>query len=148
VTTPYGQGPQQPYGQQPPGQPYGQPGQPQAPYGQAPQSPPYGQPQQPYGQPQQPYGQQPYGAPPMGYPGAPGGAKPPNFMVWSVLCILLFWPLAIPAIIFATRVDPAWQMGDAAGAQENSRKAKLFSTIATCIGAAAWLINIIIFASL
>lgn len=47
--------PEQPYGQQPQPQPYGQ--QPQQPYGQQ----PYGE-QQPYGQaPQQPYGQQPYG---------------------------------------------------------------------------------------
>lgn len=42
---PYGQAPQQPYGQQP--NPYGQPPQP---YGQQPN--PYGQPQPPYGQPQ------------------------------------------------------------------------------------------------
>jgi uncharacterized protein YbjQ (UPF0145 family) len=57
---PYGQPPQpNPYGQQPP--PYGQPSAPprpgqQPPYGQPPQQP-YGQPQQPYGQPQPPYGQ-------------------------------------------------------------------------------------------
>ena len=58
---PYGQPPQNPYGQQPP--PYGQPSAPgrpgqQAPYGQPPQQP-YGQPQQPYGQPPAPYGQPP-----------------------------------------------------------------------------------------
>ena len=56
---PYGQPPQpNPYGQQPP--PYGQPSAPprpgQPPYGQPPQPQPYGQPP-PYGQPQQPYGQ-------------------------------------------------------------------------------------------
>ena len=56
---PYGQPPQpNPYGQQPP--PYGQPSAPTRP-GQ----PPYGQPQQPYGQPQQAYGQpQPQYGPP------------------------------------------------------------------------------------
>lgn len=70
---PYGQQPQQPYGQPPPQQPYGQP----PPYGQQqpPQSPPYGQPA--YGQqpppPQQQYGQQPppYGQQPPAYPAAP-----------------------------------------------------------------------------
>ncbi|MGA4958105.1 RDD family protein [Streptomyces lavendulocolor] len=75
---PYGQQPQgQPYGQQPPygGQPpYGQPGYgyPQAP--QAPQGvPPQGVPQQ-FGYPQQP---QPYGAyPPPGMPGMGGGMPP------------------------------------------------------------------------
>jgi Interferon-induced transmembrane protein len=83
-----------------------QPGQPPAPYGQAPQSPPYGQPQQPYGQ-------QPYGAPQMGYPAAPGGVKPYNYLPWSIISIFLFWPTVIPAIINATKVDPAWQMGNA-----------------------------------
>ena len=62
----YGAPMQQPYGQQP----YGQPPM-QQPYGQQ----PYGQPpmQQPYGQPQQPYGQQPYGQQPQ-QQYAPAGA--------------------------------------------------------------------------
>ena len=128
MTTPYGQGPQQPYGQ---------PGQPSATYGQAPQSPPYGQPQQPYGQ-------QPYGAPQMGYPAAPGGVKPNNYLAWSIISIFLFWPTGIPAIINATKVDPAWQMGNAAMAQEHSSKAKRFSMIGTIIGAVGFVIYFII----
>ena len=127
MTTPYGQGPQQPYGQ---------PGQPPAPYGQAPQSPPYGQPQ--------PYGQQPYGAPQMGYPAAPGGVKPYNYLAWSILSIFLFWPTGIPAIINATKVDPAWQMGNAPMAQEYSNKAKKFSMIGTIIGAVCFVIWVVI----
>ncbi|SDI78328.1 Uncharacterized membrane protein YckC, RDD family [Frankineae bacterium MT45] len=63
--------PQNPYGQ-PPQQPYGQPQAPQNPYGQPPQQP-YGQPQNPYGQPpQQPYGQQPYGQAPVYGAPSPG----------------------------------------------------------------------------
>lgn len=92
-------GPQPPYGQQPPQgppqgpppgygqqpqQPYGQPHQGQQPYGQQPQQPqqPYGQPQQgqpPYGQQQgqAPYGQQPYGQPQQAYYGqGPQGPEP------------------------------------------------------------------------
>ena len=117
MTTPYGQGPQQLYGQ---------PGQPSAPYGQAPQSPPYGH--------------QPYGAPQMGYPAAPGGVKPNNYLAWSIVSIFLFWPLGIAAIINATKVDPAWQMGNAAMAQEHSNKARKFSMIATIIGAVGFVI--------
>ena len=117
LTTPYGQGPQQPYGQ---------PGQPPTQYGQAPQSPPYGQ--------------QPYGAPQMGYPDAPGGVKPNNYLAWSILSIFLYWPLGIVAIINATKVDPAWQMGHAAMAQEHSNKARKFSMIATIIGAVGFVI--------
>jgi len=104
---------------------------------------PYGQgPQQPYGQ--QPYAQQPYGAPQMGYPAAPGGVKPNNYLAWSIVSIILFWPLGIAAIINATKVDPAWQMGNAAMAREHSNKAKMFSMIATIIGAVGFVIYFII----
>ena len=99
----------------------------------------------PYGQgPQQPYGQQPYGAPQMAYPAAPGGVKPSNYLAWSIVSIILFWPLGIAAIINATKVDPAWQMGNAAMAQEHSNKAKMFSMIATIIGAVGFVIYFII----
>lgn len=145
MTTPYGQGPQQPYGQQPygqPQQPYGQPQPGQAPYGQAPQSPPYGQPQQ------QPYGQQPYGAPPIGYGPGPSGQKPPNYLGWAIGCIFLFWPVAIAAIINATKVDPAWQMGNVAEAQQKSNSAKTFCMVSTIIGVLVFIMYIIIFATL
>ena len=99
----------------------------------------------PYGQgPQQPYGQQPDGAPQMGYPAAPGGVKPNNYLAWSIISIILFWPLGIAAIINATKVDPTWQMGNAAMAQEHSNKAKMFSMIATIIGAVGFVISFII----
>jgi hypothetical protein len=98
----------------------------------------------PYGQGPQPYGQQPYGAPQMGYPAAPGGVKPNNYLAWSIVSIFLFWPLGIAAIINATKVDPAWQMGNAAMAQEHSNKAKMFSMIATIIGAVGFVIYFII----
>lgn len=143
MTNPYGQPPQQPYGQQP--------------YGQQPQQP-YGQPQQPYGQPPQPYGQPPYGQPPQqppygqqpgyGYGPGAGGGKPSNYLGWAIGCIFLFWPLAIPAIINATKVDPAWQFGQHAEAQMRSEKAKMFCMIATGIGAVLIVLNIIILASL
>ena len=95
----------------------------------------------PYGQdPQQPYGQQPYDAPHTGYPAAPGGVKPNNYLAWSILSIFLYWPLGIVAIINATKVDPAWQMGNAAMAQEHSNKARKFSMIATIIGAVGFVI--------
>ena len=80
----------------------------------------------------------------MGYPAAPGGVKPNNYLAWSVVSIILFWPLGIAAIINATKVDPAWQMGNAAMAQEHSNKAKRFSMIATIIGAVCFVIQFII----
>ena len=99
----------------------------------------------PYGHgPQQPYTQQPYGAPQMGYPAAPGGVKPNNYLAWSIVSIILFWPTGIAAIINATKVDPAWQLGNAAMAQEHSNKARKFSMIATIIGAVGFVIYFII----
>lgn len=133
MTNPYGQNP---YGQTPASPPYGQP----VPYGQPPASPPYGQPPvapPPYGQPPSPYG-----APP-GYGAAPG-MKPNNYLVWAIISIFLFWPLAIPAIIQANRVDPMWNSGQYAEAQKASDKAKQYSLLATIIGPCLWVLLIIL----
>jgi hypothetical protein len=70
--------------------------------------------------------------------------KPSNYLAWSIVSVILFWPLGIAAIINATKVDPAWQMGNAAIAQEHSNKAKNFSMIATIIGAVGFVIYFII----
>jgi AhpD family alkylhydroperoxidase len=74
----------------------------------------------------------------------PGGVKPYNYLPWSIISIFLFWPTGIPAIINATKVDPAWQMGNAPMAQEHSNKAKKFSMIGTIIGAVCFVIWVII----
>ena len=139
MNSPYGQ-PQ--YGQQP--QPYGQPQYGQQPYPQQ----TYAQPQQPYAQPQaygQPgYVQQPYNV----QAWRPSGGKPSNYLGWAIGCVFLFWPLAIPAIFNATKVDPAWQAGQHGEAQERSEKAKMFCTIATGIGGVFVLVYIILLATL
>jgi heme/copper-type cytochrome/quinol oxidase subunit 2 len=56
----------------------------------------------------------------------------------------LYWPLGIVAIINATKVDPAWQMGNAAMAQEHSNKAKMFSMIGTIIGAVYFIVLVVV----
>lgn len=61
-------------------------------------------------------------------------AAPPNYMVPAIISIFCCWPLAIPAIIFATQVNSKAAAGDLAGAQEASKKAKMFSYIALGIG--------------
>jgi len=50
-------------------------------------------------------------------------------------------PLAIPAIIFAAKVNGQVAAGDNAGAQDSSKKAKMFSFIAIGLG----LLGIIIY---
>jgi hypothetical protein len=65
-------------------------------------------------------------------PAAGGTATPvPNYLVWAIISVCgCGWPLAIPAIIFATQVNSKVAAGDIAGAEDASKKAKLFAMIA------------------
>jgi hypothetical protein len=72
-----------------------------------------------------------------GYPGpspAPGPAVSNN-MVASIISVVFFWPLAIPAIINASRVNERLAVGDVAGAQAASTESKKWSKLAIIIGA-------------
>jgi len=62
-------------------------------------------------------------------------------MVPAIISIFCCWPLAIPAIIFAAQVNGKVAAGDVAGAQDASKKAKMFSFIAIGLG----LLGIIIY---
>jgi hypothetical protein len=73
-------------------------------------------------------------------PPAGGSATVPNYLVPAIISIFCCWPLAIPAIIFATQVNGKVAAGDIAGAQDASKKAKTFSFIAIGLGVAVWLI--------
>jgi Interferon-induced transmembrane protein len=77
-------------------------------------------------------------------PPAGGSATVPNYMVLAIISIFCCWPLAIPAIIFASQVNNKIATGDVAGAQESSRKAKMFSYIALGLGA-LWVVFVIIY---
>jgi hypothetical protein len=73
----------------------------------------------------------------MGYPQQyPPQGPPPvdNNMTMSIVAIFLFWPLAIPAIINASKVNPALQAGDYAGAQAAAAESKKWSKLALIIG--------------
>jgi hypothetical protein len=78
-------------------------------------------------------------------PPPPGGgaATVPNYLVPAIISIFCCWPLAIPAIIFATQVNGKVAAGDIAGAQESSKKAKMFSFIAIGLGLVGILIYVI-----
>lgn len=67
-------------------------------------------------------------------PAAGGSATVPNYLVPAIISIFCCWPLAIAAIIFATQVNGKVAAGDVAGAEDASKKAKLFSFIAIGIG--------------
>jgi predicted secreted protein len=67
-------------------------------------------------------------------PAGGGSATVPNYLVPAIISIFCCWPLAIPAIIFAVQVNNKVQAGDVAGAQDASKKAKMFSFIAIGLG--------------
>jgi hypothetical protein len=94
-----------------------------------------------YGSPPPP----PYGAMPPGSYQQPGGPPPPNHLVWAILStIFCCLPLGIPAIVFASQVNSKWQVGDFAGAQDSSNKARTFALWSTILGAAVIVIYVII----
>ena len=76
-------------------------------------------------------------------PPAGGSATVPNYLVPAIISIFCCWPLAIPAIIFATQVNGKVAAGDMAGAEDASKKAKMFSFIAIGLGVAGILIYIV-----
>ena len=76
-------------------------------------------------------------------PPAGGSATVPNYIVPAIISIFCCWPLAIPAIIFATQVNGKVAAGDIAGAQEASKKAKMFAFIAIGLGLVGILIYVI-----
>ncbi len=70
------------------------------------------------------------------HPGAHPQQQPPinNNMTMSIVAIFLFWPLAIPAIINASKVNQLLQQGDYAGAQAASAESKKWSKWALIVG--------------
>ena len=76
-------------------------------------------------------------------PAGGGSATVPNYMVQAIISIFCCWPLAIPAIIFATQVNSKLAAGDTAGAADSSKKAKMFSFIAIGLGLLCILIYVI-----
>lgn len=56
---------------------------------------------------------------------------PDTYLIWAILStILCCWPLGIPAIVYASKVEKLWNQGDIAGAREKSEKAKMWCLIA------------------
>ena len=64
----------------------------------------------------------------------PGQPAVDNNMTMSIVSIFLFWPLAIPAIINASKVNPLLQQGDYPGAQAAAAESKKWSKLALIVG--------------
>ena len=110
------------------------------------QPPEYNQYQQPgtqasgYNQYQQPYGFQ---------PGMQPQYKPNSNLVWAILTTLFCClPFGIVSIVYASKVDSMWHIGNYAGAQDASKKAGTWAMWAAIVGGiiiVAYIILIAIF---
>ncbi|AZA12840.1 CD225/dispanin family protein [Corynebacterium choanae] len=68
------------------------------------------------------------GYPNQGFPAVPPVPKPENYLVWAILTTLFCClPLGIVSIVYSTRVDSAWNVGNYQEAMDNSQKAKQFA---------------------
>ncbi|GAB2918211.1 hypothetical protein GCM10027047_14810 [Rhodococcus aerolatus] len=76
------------------------------------------------------YGQGGYGqgGPGAGYGQTPQAVSappvPPTHAGWAVAAVVLFWPLAFSAFTHSSNVTRLWLMGDYAGAQHASERAR------------------------
>ena len=65
----------------------------------------------------------------------PAPPKPPTYLVWSIICMLLLCLLpGIVAVIFASQVSSRYNMGDYEGAQRASSRAELWLILTIVIG--------------
>jgi heme/copper-type cytochrome/quinol oxidase subunit 2 len=80
------------------------------------------------------------------------GAPPQNYLVWAILTtIFCCLPLGVVSIVFSTQVNSKWALGDVAGAQDSSEKAKKFaiwSAIAWAIVAVLYVIFFVVIAGM
>lgn len=78
-------------------------------------------------------------------PPTPGGQPPPNYLIPAILVTLFCClPVGVASIIFASQVNSKYQAGDIAGAEEASRKAKMFAMIGAGVGVVVIVLAIII----
>ncbi|MFC5382422.1 CD225/dispanin family protein [Aquipuribacter nitratireducens] len=67
--------------------------------------------------------------------GPPASEPPPSNLVWAILTtVLCCLPFGIVSIVFAAQVNSKWATGDFSGAQDASRKARLWAIVAAVAG--------------
>lgn len=75
-------------------------------------------------------------------PAGPTDQCPNNYLVWTILAtIFCCWPLGIPAIVYATKVEKLWRAGDCAGAQQASEQAKMWCFISLGGGVLTFIVS-------
>jgi hypothetical protein len=87
-----------------------------------------------------------YPPPPPAYTSGGYGVPPANYLVWAILStIFCCLPLGIASIVFSTQVNSKWAMGDVAGAQASSTKAKQFAIWAIVIGGILTILSTVVY---
>lgn len=67
--------------------------------------------------------------------------KPDNFLVWAILVTCLCClPGGIVAIVYANKVDPAWNAGNYSEAEEAAKNARMWTFISAGVGVAVYLV--------
>ncbi|MFY1673197.1 CD225/dispanin family protein [Plantactinospora sp. WMMB334] len=77
-----------------------------------------------------------------GYPSHPP-QEINNNMTMSIVAVFLFWPLAIPAIINASKVNPLLQQGNYPAAQAAAAESRKWSKLALIIGICWYVLAIV-----
>ena len=73
------------------------------------------------------------------------GAPPPTYLVWAILSTVLgFIPLGVASIVFASQVNSKWAIGDLAGAQSSSEKAKKFAIWSAIVQGTLYVIFVVL----
>lgn len=100
----------------------------------------------------QPGGYQPGGYQPGGYQPGPvpnTPYKPDSGLVWGILTTLFCClPFGIVSIVYASKVDSLWYMGNYQGAMDSAKKAKNWAMWAAIIGGVflvAYIVAIVVF---
>jgi hypothetical protein len=88
--------------------------------------------------------------PPFPYGAAGAQSYPPaNYLVWAILStVLCCLPLGIASIVFSTQVNSKWAMGDVAGAQAASGKAKKFAIWGAIVGVVVDILSVVLVVAL
>ncbi|MCD7973075.1 MAG: CD225/dispanin family protein [Candidatus Azobacteroides sp.] len=67
-------------------------------------------------------------------------SKPDNYLVWAILAtVICCLPAGIVAIVYSSKVDNMWNMGDYEGARQAAQSAKNWSFASLGLGAAFYI---------
>lgn len=90
-------------------------------------------------------GYSPYPTTSVGYGVAAGGTPPDNYLVWAILStVLCCLPAGIVSIVKSSQVNSKWNAGDAAGAQEASRQARMWAIVSASASTVVILVYVLV----